>query len=63
MIKRLLRWLLRLVVSVLVVLAIILVSDFVSHRYRPGTVLVLELNGPMPERGSGSVSAGPRTSA
>jgi protease IV len=55
MIKRLLRWLLRLVVSVLVVLAIILVSDFVSHRYRPGTVLVLELNGPVPERGSVSI--------
>src|SRR5216683_3886175 len=55
MLKRLWRWLLRLVVSVLVVLAIILVSDFVSHRYRPGTVLVLELNGPVPERGSVSL--------
>ena len=52
MIKRLLRWLLRLVVTVLVVLAIIIVSDYVSHHYRPGTVLVLELNGPVPERGN-----------
>lgn len=51
MFKRLLRWLIRLVVMFVVLVLIVVVSRYISHRYRPGSVLVLELNGPLVERG------------
>jgi len=37
-----------------VILLIIAVSRFFAHRYRPGSVLELTLDGPLPDRGSSS---------
>src|SRR5579863_5730791 len=51
MLKRLLRWMLRIVVMFVVLVLIVAISHYVSHRYRPGSVLVLELDGPLAERG------------
>src|SRR5260370_19912172 len=50
MFKRLFRWLVR---SALISLALFLViawSRYISHRYRPGSVIVLDLDGPLQER-------------
>src|ERR1700692_4950249 len=55
MLKRLLRWLIRTVVVIVVLVLIVAVSRFISHRYRPGSVIVLELDGPVVERGGNSV--------
>ncbi|HXZ88315.1 MAG TPA: signal peptide peptidase SppA [Candidatus Binataceae bacterium] len=52
MLKRLIRWMLRLIVITVVLVVIVVVSQYLSHRYRPGSVLVLELNGPVVERGT-----------
>jgi len=54
MLKRLLRRIVRIVVVIIALFLIVLVSEYVSHRYKPGSVLVLELDGPIPERGSQS---------
>ena len=52
MIKRVFRWLLR-TVAVLVVLGIVaLLSEYISHRVQPGSVLVVTFKGPVVERGS-----------
>jgi protease-4 len=51
MLRRLLRWLLRAVVIVIVLSLIVAISRYISHRYKPGSVLVLELDGPVMERG------------
>lgn len=52
MLRKVLRWLLR-TVAVLVVLGIVaLLSEYISHRVRPGSVLVVTFNGPVVERGS-----------
>jgi protease-4 len=51
MLKRLLKWLVRMVVITVVLIVIALVSQYISHRYRPGSVIVVELNGPVIERG------------
>jgi protease-4 len=50
MLKGLLKWVLRLVVLAAIVFIAILVSQWLSHRYHPGSVLVLEINGPVLER-------------
>jgi protease-4 len=52
MLKRLLRWTIRLAVVVVVLVLIVVVSQYLSHRYRPGSVIVLTLNGPVVERGT-----------
>jgi protease-4 len=54
MLKRLLRWLIRIVVAAVVLFLIVAVSRYISHRYSPGSVIVLELDGPVVERGDGS---------
>ncbi len=52
MIKRAFRWLLR-TVAVLIVLGIVaLLSEYISHRVQPGSVLVVTFKGPVVERGS-----------
>lgn len=52
MIKRTLRWLVRLI-AILVVLGIAIhIADWWSHRVAPGSVLVLSLKGPVIERGT-----------
>ncbi|MGH7917336.1 MAG: signal peptide peptidase SppA [Candidatus Binataceae bacterium] len=52
MLRKLLKWVLRLVVLAVIVFVAILVSQWLSHRYHPGSVLVLEINGPVVERAS-----------
>src|SRR5437016_13826638 len=51
MLRRLLRWLLRAIVMVIVLSLIVAISRYISHRYKPGSVLVVELDGPVMERG------------
>ncbi|MGH7933918.1 MAG: S49 family peptidase, partial [Candidatus Binataceae bacterium] len=55
MLKRLLKWLLRTVAIAVAFFLIVAVSQYISHRYHPGSVLVVKLNGPVVERGSNSV--------
>jgi protease-4 len=50
MLKRLLRWFIRTVLMLAVLFAIVIVSQYVSHRYKPGSVLQLQLDGPVVER-------------
>lgn len=52
MFRRLFRWLIRTAIFVLVVTLIIAVSRYIAHRYRPGSVIVLSLDGPLMERAS-----------
>ncbi len=52
MLRRLFRWMLRLVVIAVVLIMIVVASQYITHRYRPGSVIVLELNGPIVERGT-----------
>ncbi len=57
MLKRLFRWLLRTAVIVAVLLMIAVIADYVNHRVKPGSVLVVTLDGPVVERGRGGISA------
>ena len=50
--KRLLKWIVRSVLTMLVLILIIAVSRYISHRYKPGSVIVVELDGPLSERAS-----------
>ena len=52
MFKRLFRWIIRSVLITLALTVIIAISRYVAHRYRPGSVIVLELDGPLGERAS-----------
>ncbi len=51
MLKRIFRWLLRSVLTLIVLAIITLIFDFVSHRVAPNSVLVVTLQGPVIERG------------
>jgi protease IV len=55
MLKRLFRWLVRVVIFSVVILVIVGVARFFAHRYRPGSVIVLQLDGPLLERGGYSL--------
>lgn len=50
MIRRLLRWLVTMIVIFVVVVVAVGISRYIAHRYRPGSVIVLDLDGPMGER-------------
>ncbi len=50
MLRRLIRRLLKLATFIIVIFLIVAISRFFAHRYRPGSVLVLELDGPLKER-------------
>jgi protease-4 len=52
MLRKVLRWLLRTVVVLAALLLIALLSEYISHRVQPGSVLVVTFNGPVVERGS-----------
>jgi len=52
MLKRLLRWLIKSVLMMAGLFAIIIISQYLSHRYKPGSVLVLSLDGEVVERSS-----------
>jgi protease-4 len=55
MFRRFFRWILRTVIIVVVLLAIVAISDYISHRVQPNSVLAVELDGTVVERGSASV--------
>ena len=52
MLKRLLRWLIKTALMLVVLFAIVIISQYLSHRYKPGSVLVLKLDGAVVERSS-----------
>lgn len=54
MFKRLFRWLLRTIFVLIVLFLIVAASEYLSHRYKPGSVLVVQLDGPVVERGAES---------
>ncbi|WP_331964264.1 signal peptide peptidase SppA [Candidatus Binatus sp.] len=51
MFRRFFRWIVRTVVTLAVLFAIVAISDYISHRVQPNSVLAVELNGPVVERG------------
>ncbi|MFZ0887600.1 MAG: signal peptide peptidase SppA [Candidatus Binataceae bacterium] len=51
MLRRLFRWLLRTIASLIVLLVIVAVYDYFAHRVAPNSVLVVTLDGPVIERG------------
>ena len=55
MFRRFFRWILRTVLIVIVLVAIIAVSEHISHRVQPNSVLSVELDGTIVERASSSV--------
>jgi protease-4 len=55
MIKRFVRWIIRTVITLVVIAAIVIASDFISHRVPSDSVLVVRLTGPVVERGSNGV--------
>ena len=55
MARRVLRWIMRMVVTVLVIIVIAAIFDYRSHRVAPGTVLMVKVDGAVNERGSAAV--------
>ena len=55
MFRRFFKWLLRTVIISLLLIAIIAISEHISHRIQPNSVLEVELNGTVVERGSGNL--------
>src|SRR3979490_3416501 len=55
MLRRLFRWVFRLVIMAVVLLMIGRSSAYLSHRVMPGSVLNVELKGPTVEPGGGGV--------
>jgi protease IV len=51
MFRRFFRWVVRTVITFAVLFAIIAISDYISHRVQPNSVLAVELKGPVAERG------------
>ena len=55
MFRRFFRWILRTVIIVVVLVAIVGISEHIMHRVQPNSVLSVELDGTVVERGSSSV--------
>src|SRR5271166_3486090 len=55
MFRRFFRWILRTVIIAVVLFAIVAISEHISHRVQPNSVLSVELDGTVVERGSSSV--------
>src|SRR5439155_12296624 len=55
MLRRFFRWLVRLVIFAVLIFVIVGLARFFAHRYRPGSVIVLQLDGPLLERGGYSI--------
>src|SRR5271155_3951380 len=55
MFRRFFRWIMRIVIVVVLLFAIVAVSDYISHRVQPNSMLAVELDGTVVERGSTSV--------
>ncbi len=62
MLRKIFRWLIRAAITLAVLFAIALLSDYISHRVSSGSVLVVKLRGPVVERGTTGLlsSLGPR---
>jgi protease-4 len=50
--KRFFRWIVRLLAAFVALCIIAFLSEYISHRVQPGSVLVVTFNGPVVERGS-----------
>lgn len=55
MLRRIFRWIVRVVVTIFVLFMIVIISDYVTHRVPADAVLVVTLSGPVVERGSNGV--------
>jgi protease-4 len=55
MLRRLFRWILRSVISMVALLLIVAISEYISHRVQSGSVLAVSLKGPVVERAGTSV--------
>ncbi|HZC45659.1 MAG TPA: S49 family peptidase, partial [Candidatus Acidoferrum sp.] len=55
MFRRIFRWILRTVIIAVVLFAIVAISDYISHRVQPNSVLAIKLDGPVVERGGTGV--------
>ena len=55
MLRRFFRWIVRTVLVAVVLIAIVAISDYISHRVQPNSVLSVELDGDVVERGTNSV--------
>src|SRR5579863_4681520 len=55
MFRRFFRWIFRTVIIIVVLFAIVAISEHISHRVQPNSVLEVELNGPVVERGGAGV--------
>lgn len=55
MLRRLFRWIFRFAIVVVVLFMIAVISDYISHRVQPDSILDVELKGPTVERGGGGV--------
>ena len=55
MFRRFFRWIFRTVLIVVVLITIVAVSEYISHRVQPNSVLSVELDGTVVERASSSV--------
>src|SRR5271166_821586 len=51
MFRRFFRWIFRTMLIAVVLFAIVALSDYISHRVQPNSVLAVELDGPVVERG------------
>ncbi|HUO06236.1 MAG TPA: signal peptide peptidase SppA [Candidatus Binataceae bacterium] len=51
MIKRFLKWILRTTLMLVLLFAVLAISDHMSHRVEPGSILLVTLDGPVVERG------------
>ncbi len=55
MFRRFFRWIFRTAIIIAVLFVIVAISDYISHRVQPNSVLAVELNGPVVERGGSGV--------
>ena len=55
MFRRFFRWILRTVLLIVALFAIVVISEYISHRVQPNSVLSVELDGAVVERASTSV--------
>lgn len=56
MIRRLFRWVLRAIVLAIVLFVVAIIVDFFTHRVQPNSVLMLQLDGPVVERGQNGIA-------
>ncbi len=55
MFKRIFRWVVRTIIAIVVMVVIVLASDYIAHRVPADSVLMVKLAGPVVERGANGV--------